>query len=219
MSQDGRTRSKLLIPALIVALVLPITPLRVVLNALHASTPTIQLVAQIWMWALGAIVLVYILAVERRPLSSVGLGRLSWKSFAWGLGASVVGFVLVGGVLINIVLAKLNLLPHSDALRMLLAMPFWMRLLIVIRAGVVEEFLFRGFGIERLTELTGSRFLASAVTLFSFTMAHISYLSVGQLIVAAGAGLVVTILYLIRRDLWANMISHFLTDALSVLMV
>jgi membrane protease YdiL (CAAX protease family) len=36
--------------------------------------------------------------------------------------------------------------------------------------------------------------------------------------VAAGAGLVLTVLYLLRRDLWANIISHFLTDAVSVLL-
>jgi len=217
MSADTPARSRFLIPELIVPLLLPSTPIRFILGSMNASTATIQLAGQIWMWALGAIVLVYVLAVERRPLSSVGWGKLTWKSFAWGIGASVVGFFLVGGVLINIVLVKLNLLPHSDVMRALAAMPFWMRLLIVIRAGVVEELLFRGFGIERLTELTGSRILASAVTLAAFTLGHLSYLSVGQLVVAAGAGLVVTVLYLVRRDLWANIISHFLTDAVSVL--
>jgi membrane protease YdiL (CAAX protease family) len=71
---------------------------------------------------------------------------------------------------------------------------------------------------EKLALLRAFRRSEHDATLLAFPLALPSNLSVGQLIVATGAGLVVTILYLLRRDLWANMISHFLADVMSVLL-
>ena len=41
-----------------------------------------------------------------------------------------------------------------------------------LTAGVVEEFLYRGYAIERLTSLTGSCIVAAAVELAAFSLAH-----------------------------------------------
>ena len=76
----------------------------------------------------------------------------------------------------------------------------------------------RGYGIERLQELTGSKAIAGAVTLFFFTIGHMSYGSVAQLVVAGAAGLVLTILYVWRRDLTANVIAHWITDGATLLL-
>jgi|KBSMisStaDraftv2_1062788.scaffolds.fasta_scaffold316459_3 membrane protease YdiL (CAAX protease family) len=43
------------------------------------------------------------------------------------------------------------------------------------RAAVAEEFLFRGYGLERLQELTGSKWIAGLLTLAIFTYGHLSY--------------------------------------------
>jgi membrane protease YdiL (CAAX protease family) len=42
---------------------------------------------------------------------------------------------------------------------------------------------------------------------------HLSSWGVAQLIVAGYGGLLLTILYLWRRNLWANMLAHWLADA------
>jgi membrane protease YdiL (CAAX protease family) len=92
------------------------------------------------------------------------------------------------------------------------AAPLWFRLLTVTRAAVVEETAFRGYGIERLREWTGSLLLAGLVTWILFTLAHLSSWGWGQVIIAAYGGFILTGLYLWRRNLWANMICHWLTD-------
>ncbi len=115
-------------------------------------------------WALFAVVLLYVLAVERRPLASIGLHKPNWKTFAIGAGAS--GAIAVfSGVVVYYGLPLLHLHENADALKKLMAVPYWFRFAIVLRAAVVEETLFRGYGIERLRELTGSRFVAGALTL------------------------------------------------------
>jgi membrane protease YdiL (CAAX protease family) len=200
------------------AVFLPCFPIRTIATFLFSLKPDdLPTFINGFYWILGGLVLLYVVLVERLPLSSIGLGRLTWQSLAYGVLAFVATFAFVGGVIIGVILPYLHLTQSSSALAHLYALPFWFRCLIVLRAGVVEEILMRGYGIERIQELTGSRFVAGAVTLAAFTLAHLSYWSAAQLLVAAGAGLVLTVLYLWRRDLWANMIAHFLTDAVSLL--
>jgi membrane protease YdiL (CAAX protease family) len=169
----------------------------------------------IW-WGLVAVLLLYILIVERRTLASIGLHKPDWKTFAFGVGGAVV--MLVGvAALINIALPLLHLQRNADALQKIMDTPYWYRVVLVFRAAIAEEILFRGYGIERIQELTGSRFIAGAVTLAAFTLGHLSYWGWAQVLIAGSAGLVLTVLYLWRRDLGANMIVHFLADAVGVL--
>jgi membrane protease YdiL (CAAX protease family) len=168
-------------------------------------------------WALLAVVVLYVLIVERRSLASIGLHRPSWKTVVFGILAGIVG---VGGIILieAAVLPLLHLRLNVRELGTLLHTPLWYRILLVTRAAMMEETLFRGYGIERLTELSGSRWLAGAVTWGLFTLAHVSGWGWAQLIVAGYGGLILTALYLWRRDLVCNMIGHWLTDGAGFLL-
>lgn len=168
-------------------------------------------------WSLATIVLLFILAVERRPLSSVGMRRPGWMTLAFGFGGGLAVLAFAGS-LILFLLPILHLKQDPATLARMLSTPYWYRVALVTRAAFCEELLMRGYGIERLQELTGSRWIAGAVTLVVFTLGHWSYGTIAQLIVAGAAGLVLTILYLWRRDLFANMIAHWITDATSLLL-
>jgi len=170
-----------------------------------------------FLWALGAAVLLYVLIVERRPLSSIGFNRISWKTFVFGV-VGAAGVLAFAGAVITIGLPLLHLQQNADALGKMAALPYGTRFAIVLRAGIVEEILFRGYGIERLRELTGSKYVAGAITLVVFSLAHLSHWGVAQIVVAAAAGLVLTILYLWRRDLPTNMVAHFLVDGSQLLL-
>jgi uncharacterized protein len=89
---------------------------------------------------------------------------------------------------------------------------------LAITAAVFEEIFYRGFTIERVAELTHLRWLAAGVSLAAFTYAHLGYWGWSHLIVAGFGGLVLTGLYLWRRDLVSNMVAHFLTDAIGFLL-
>jgi membrane protease YdiL (CAAX protease family) len=84
--------------------------------------------------------------------------------------------------------------------------------LLVLRAGVVEELLFRGYLMEKVCQLTGSRVLAVVVSVGAFSLAHLRGWGVAQLIPVTAVGLIFALLYVARRDLASNMLGHFLTD-------
>jgi membrane protease YdiL (CAAX protease family) len=168
-------------------------------------------------WPLLAATLLYMLTIERRPLASIGLHLPTWKTIALGVGAAVL--VLAAVVpLTGLAMSYLHLSEKdgSAAAQQIVHTPWWYRILLVARAALAEEVVFRGYAIERITELTGSRTLAAIVSLAAFTVAHLAFWGWTPLIGVAVAGLVLTILYLWQRDLVANIIAHFLVDVVSV---
>ena len=169
----------------------------------------------LWFGLFVAIIL-YVLFVERLPLSSIGFRKPGAVDIVLGVLAGVVMFMGIG-MIIMFVLPKFHMsLAHQ--LKGLYATPLWFRLLTVTRAAFAEETVFRGYGFERLTELTGSRTLAAVLTWALFTMAHLSSWGWAQVIVAAFGGLVLTVLYVWRRNLWANIIAHWLTDGVGFIL-
>jgi uncharacterized protein len=56
----------------------------------------------------------------------------------------------------------------------LMAAPLWWRFISTIRAAVIKEVLFRGYALERIEELSGSRIVAVVVSCAVFTLAHVS---------------------------------------------
>ena len=81
-----------------------------------------------------------------------------------------------------------------------------------------KRFLFRGYPMERIRELSGSRAVAAVVSWSAFTYAHLGSWGAAQLLVAGFGGAILTALYLWRRNLWANMIAHWITDGAGFLL-
>ncbi len=198
--------------ALMVVLALPLSGWLV-----HGSGVTAELGRELIFWALSLVLIAYVLFVERRPISSIGLNPPKWRTFVFGaLGA----LVMVGGMafIYLVIFPALGQSPVEPGTVAINALPFWLRLLIIVRAAVFEEIYFRGFMIERLTEIFGSRWGAAAVSLATFTYLHLGYWGWAHLMIAGFGGIVLTALYLWRRDLAANMIAHLLTDAVGFLL-
>jgi membrane protease YdiL (CAAX protease family) len=163
-------------------------------------------------WALTLGLYGYVLVVEGRALSSIGFHRPRLLDIVLAVVTAVL--LVAGFVPIELlVFPLLHLHINMHVYDMLKHSPFRYRVLLVTRAAVAEETIFRGYSIERLEEWSGSRWLAGAVTWAAFTYMHLSSWGVAQLIVAGYGGLLLTILYLWRRNLWANMLAHWLADA------
>jgi uncharacterized protein len=168
-------------------------------------------------WVLFAAIILYTLLVERRALSSIGFRRPGIWDIALGIFAGIVVFMGTG-IIFQFVLPALHMSVDRQLASAVQA-PLWFRLINVTRAAVVEETAFRGYGLERLNELTGSALLAGFVTWLLFTMAHLSSWGWAQVIIAAYGGLVLTVLYLWRRNLWSNIIAHWLTDGAAFILL
>ena len=162
-------------------------------------------------FAITAILLVYILLVERRSVSSIGLRLPTWKSLTFGIAVAVI--LVVGAVVtIFVVFPALHRRTSQAAIDNLLSTPWWFRLLRATGAAVFEEVCFRGYTIERVQELTGRKWIALVVSVAAFTYSHVSYFGWAYLIFVGFGGVVLGLYYIWRRDLASNMVAHFLTD-------
>ncbi|MFZ0706765.1 MAG: CPBP family intramembrane glutamic endopeptidase [Candidatus Korobacteraceae bacterium] len=172
---------------------------------------------EVFWWCAVLLMLGYVVFVEHRRMSSIGFRRPRVLDLVL---ATVFGILMVVGIVFiyRAVFPALHLQMNTGVMSSLLATPFWYRLLLVTRAAASEEILFRGYPIERLLELTGSRIVAAVLSWAAFTYAHLAGWGWAQLIVAGYGGVLLTILYLWRRNLWANMLAHWIADGAGFLM-
>lgn len=167
-------------------------------------TGTVWKEAAIWVCAL--VLLVIVKRGERLPLTSIGLGTSKWqKSLLWGLALTLICGIVGGG------LAALTHFNGGSSGSFMEGLPLWLVALIVVRAGVVEELFYRGYAIERLQALGLNRYLAAAIPLAIFAVAHWTG-GWANIVIALALGGILSASYLWRRDLVANMIGHFLVD-------
>ena len=129
----------------------------------------------------------YVAFVEHRRMSSIGFQKPGILDLVL---AVAVGILMVGGIVVIyfVIFPALHLKMNATVMGSLMATPFWYRLLLVTRAAVAEEILFRGYPIERLLELTGSRTAAAVLSWAAFTYAHLAGWGWAQLIVAGYGG-------------------------------
>ncbi|HEX8806688.1 MAG TPA: CPBP family intramembrane glutamic endopeptidase, partial [Candidatus Aquilonibacter sp.] len=166
-------------------------------------------------WAMSAVIVVFVIFVERRPLSSIGLTMPRVSSLLYGLLGGAVAF---GGVALLYVFVLPKLGPdYAAKVGAVTASPFALRAEVVLRAAVLEELFYRGFMIERLAEILRVRWVAALISLVAFVAAHVGYWGWESILIAGWGGLVLTALYLWRRDLVANMLAHALTDGVALL--
>jgi membrane protease YdiL (CAAX protease family) len=121
-------------------------------------------------------------------------------------------------VLAGVLVSALGLIPDTQFAAYLQSLPFITRLLLVLTAGVFEETLYRGYAVERLTMIWGSKWAAAAATVALFTLAHLPAVGAAHLLPVGIVSVFVTLLYLWRRDLILNMTAHATIDAIALLL-
>ena len=173
----------------------------------------------VW-WALVVLLLLYVRRAELRPLTSIGFRKPGVGNILIGI---VAGIVLLAGLAgIYFVLFPAFHFKEdpqvAQAMSQMLAKPHWWRLTLILRGAIAEEILFRGYAIERLRELTGSLRIAGILSCTVCALEHVGVWGWGHLLIAGSAGVILTLLYIWRRNLWVNMIAHFVPDAIGLLL-
>ncbi len=179
------------------------------------DVPHLLLNEAVW-WIIAGSVLGYVRYAEGRAFATVGFRVPRPIDIGIGIAGGVV--TLAGLVaIIDVLLPSLHVAFNQDAMTAISATPYWWRAISVLRAAVSEEVIFRGYAIERLCELTGSRGIAAVVSCAIFTLAHVGPWGWSHIFVAGFGGLAFTCLYLWRRNLWLNMLAHFIVDGAAFL--
>lgn len=157
--------------------------------------------------AITGLLLWIVIKGEKLPLTSIGLrtDRLG-RSLVRSVGLAAVCLAAAVGCLAIYSAMGIHYGEGQSISRILPVTT-----LAVVRAGISEEVLYRGYAIERLQTLTGSKWIAVAISLPLFAAFHFRQ-GLAGVVLAFVLGAILTAFYLWKRDLLANMVGHFLVD-------
>jgi len=157
--------------------------------------------------ALVAILFWIIRSREILPLSSIGLRRQRIvPTLLWSLAAMLMFGVGIAACLIVFPLIGMSYGSSSGP-----AVPLGISLLLYARAGIAEEVFYRGYAIERIEALTGSRAVAAGVPLLIFASGHFSQ-GIAGILITFVIGAIATAIYLWKRNLVILILAHFMVD-------
>ena len=170
---------------------------------------------QALLWTIAAAVVAIVLFWERKPLSSLWLQPFRWQSVAWGFGLVAINYAAILPVSESIRHAA-RLSGFAQGMENVMRFPISYRITAFITAGVVEELLFRGYTITRLTMLTGNVWLAGALAMVALAALHVPYWGWGFAIIGLIGGALSTAFFIWRKDLLAMMVFHVFTDGVGL---
>ena len=181
----------------------------------NPSNLPMAFVGQALLWAVAAVVVAIVLFWERQPLASLWLKPFRWRSIAWGLALVAIYYTVVLPIS-EWVRHAAGLSGFTQGMEQVMRFPISYRIAAFMGAGVVEELLFRGYTITRLTMLTGNVWLAGGLALVAFAALHVPSWGWGFAIIGLLGGTVATTFFIWKQDLLALMVFHTCTDAVGL---
>ncbi len=178
--------------------------------------PRDVILGEVFMWFLFLMLIGWIYLAEKRTLTSIGWKKVTPKMVLLAIGLGLVLFVLFG--LLSTGIQAVGLPLNKEVAEMFTRQPFYFLMLVALRAGVVEEVLYRGYAIERIEELTNSRLLAGFFPLIIFVLLHLSW-GVGHLLFVFIVGGLFTLIYFRMRNVVFNVIAHFTVDVVVMIVL
>lgn len=167
---------------------------------------------QVWLQAAYGVLAVGFVWMAMRQqqltLSSIGLRRPTIGTVALAAALCVVALFVLPMVT-DPLIEWLGADRRNSVVGELAVLPVWFRIATALMGGAIEETLYRGYAVGRLEALTGRRWLAGAIVVVVFTLAHVPLWGiVFSLIAILPFSALMTAAYVWRRDLLANSAAH-----------
>ena len=178
--------------------------------------PLTYMLAELGFWLLLLVMILWIYFVEKRTITSIGWKKLTVKTTFVAIGLGFVLFIVFG--ISNVVIQAVGLELNQEVAQMIAGKSIPVLFLLVLRAAVVEEVLYRAYAFERINELTKSKWVAGLVPLIMFMLVHLSW-GIGHLLFIFVAGGLLTLMYVSKRNLALNIIAHFTVDVIALLVL
>jgi len=148
---------------------------------------------------------------ERLSWSQVGFGQMSWAT-PLRAAALTLFFIFVFGPLATLVLEKTGFRSFNVARSQFVGLPTWYLVVAIVIVAAGEEWLYRGYAIERLEAVIGNAWIAGAISLVLFAVAHLPMWGFGVALTTLVSGSIFTVLYIRYRDVSFLILAHVLTD-------
>ena len=176
-----------------------------------AGSAARAVVGYVFWWLLAGSLLAVTVFAERRPLSSLGMKRLSLR---------LLGLAAVAGVALSLLVPLVALVIDaagggpSDVTEVAADTVLWVLACGVVTSAVTEEVVFRGYVLERLIDWTGSRWVGAVTSLAAFVAIHVPGWGPAHVVgVVFPLGAALTGLYLWKRNLPFVIVVHLLVNA------
>jgi membrane protease YdiL (CAAX protease family) len=177
-------------------------------------------------WVPATVLVGYVLVVEGKPLSTIGVEAMAPLSFlAWFVGGTVFTVAVTSGVYAVYDWREWTI--PSGFVEDQLERPVWARTFTAVTAGVTESVLYQGYPIERLAAVlttpawfpVGSVAVAGGVAFLVFTAAHYvgDTFSLQETVYIGAPAFCVTVLYVLTGNLFVVIAVHGFVDGLSLL--
>jgi len=167
-------------------------------------------------WAILLVLLTFwIPKIEGNKLASIGFGKFKWR-YLWA-GLLTYFILLIVWIGNSLALEAIGLKGLRSLQPMIREYSFLIRLTLFFTGTFLEEIFYRGYAIERLTSLTGKKWLAGLISWAAFTFVHLKFFGLGPTLDVGilSAGLV--IIYLRERSIWPCIVVHGINGAYSFL--
>lgn len=166
------------------------------------------------MWGIAGVLVALVLYWEQRPLASIGLQRPTVKTIGLGVGGFIATLVVF--TLLNPIINALGLGTTQEAVGAYSPLPIWLTVILAVTAGITEEIIFRGYLLERIGEATGALWVGAVLSAIIFTLLHLPQWGGGATLQIGIWATIVTVYYVITRDLGAVILLHVLNDLLNI---
>ena len=218
----GSHRVALISPPVVVGLVVALfgVPLLWPLDVaarLDVSVAASMLVGSLTNWIVVGVLLLLVVYWEDRSLDSIGLQLPGWRAAFAGVGAGLVA-VALGLVLTGVAVITFGL-DQPETLSVIAQLSLPVKLALVGTAIVTEEVLWRGYPIERLTELSGRLWVGAIVSFVVFLLVHFPAWGVVGAIPQAVFTLILVGVYVWRRNVVVSMLTHGVINVFMVLVL
>jgi len=170
-------------------------------------TPGSVLARELSIFLLAVVLLWIVHRGERLAFASIGMAPQRVPAMAGWTALSLLGL----GIAIVAGMGLIQALGLRFGGSSATPLPTWATLLVVLRAGVVEEIFYRGFAMSRIETISGSRMLAFALPLLAFAGFHWKQ-GPGGVVLALLMGAVLAAVFQRTRRLWPCILAHLLVD-------
>jgi membrane protease YdiL (CAAX protease family) len=150
-------------------------------------------------------------AHERLGWRDVGFRCAGWLLPIWAVPVAAF-FIFVFGPAALALLAFLNAGSFDTGIEQFGQLPRWYLAVAVVIVAAGEEWLYRGYAIERIERLSGSAWTAGGISLAAFALVHPPVWGPGPAATTLISGGVLTLLYTWRRDVLMLICAHVATD-------
>lgn len=168
-----------------------------------------------WLWLLA--IYLYCVKIEKQPF-------LLWGESRYPIGTYVASVFLtlltifVGAFIIALFIKHIGFNNYSEVVQEIKHLSIPVKLLGVLTAAFVEEFIFRGYLIPRLNLFFRNVHLPILISAILFGLGHIKYGTVTNTIGPFFIGLVFGYHYYRYRNIKILIICHFVIDYLALIL-